>query len=125
MNLANNLARVQNAITAQHPNVILPATKLNNSLVKILWEEGYITRYKYKSSKELKVDFKYFQGKNAIQEIRIISKPSRRFYLKFKEIKQLQSQNIATIVVSTSQGLLTSYQACELGIGGEILCIIF
>src|SRR5437588_11490176 len=60
--IADMLTRVRNAITARHPKVDVPASKLKAEIARILKEEGYIANYKVAEEgvkKVIKIYLKY------------------------------------------------------------------
>jgi ribosomal protein S8 len=63
------------------------------SLLKILWDEGFILGYKIDSenSDKIKIFLKYREGKPTINAIKLISKPSRRIYYSTKQIWKIDS----------------------------------
>jgi len=73
----------------------------------------------------LRVYLKYAQGNvNAIYGLERVSKPSRRVYVKGKDIKPVLN-GLGISILSTSRGILTDRQAREANVGGEILCKIW
>ena len=40
--IADMLTRIRNAVSAGHPNVAMPSSKLKSTMAKILKEEGYM-----------------------------------------------------------------------------------
>lgn len=55
-----------------------------------------------------------------LKDIQVISRPGRRIYLKVQDIKT-QKQGMVWLILRTSQGIMTHYQALEKGLGGEAL----
>jgi small subunit ribosomal protein S8 len=53
-----------------------------------------------------------------IEELRCLSKPGGRFFVQSRDL--LGASAGETLVVSTSEGLLTGRQACFRGLGGEV-----
>jgi small subunit ribosomal protein S8 len=126
--IADLLTRIRNSSKAKHEGVRIPFSKIKLALVEILKEEGYINNFKIANVtdkiKEIVIDLKYFEKKPAFRELKKISKPSRRVYLKSDEIVPIYS-NMGIGIMSTSKGMMTSAKAKKLGIGGEFLCQIF
>ena len=63
-------------------------------------------------------------AKKAIQDMKIISKPSRRIYIKAEEIRPVHS-GYGLAVISTSQGVMNSKDAKKRKLGGELICEIW
>jgi small subunit ribosomal protein S8 len=122
------LTRIRNAGKAKFNSIDIPGSKLKTELAKVLKDEGFIRNYKFiKDNKQgiLRVYLKYDEEQsNTIIGLERVSKPSRRFYVKSKDIKQvLNGMGIA--ILSTSKGIMTDKQARSDNLGGEILCNIW
>ena len=126
--IADMLTRIRNAGKAKFNSVDIPGSKLRLNLSKVLKEEGYIRNYKFlKDDKQgiIRIYLKYSsQQEHAIYEIRRVSKPSRRVYVKNKDIKPVYNGTGVTIL-STSKGIMSDQQAKKENMGGEILCTIW
>ena len=87
-----------------------------------------IVLYKFisdtKNKGSLLVDLKYYNGLPVIKEIKRISKPGRRIYIKANSIPRIQS-GLGIAVVSTSMGIMSDNEARLKNIGGEIICSVF
>jgi small subunit ribosomal protein S8 len=126
--IADMLTRIRNAGKAKFNSIDIPGSKLKTELAKVLKDEGFIRNYKFiKDNKQgiLRVYLKYDEEQsNTIIGLERVSKPSRRFYVKSKDIKQvLNGMGIA--ILSTSKGIMTDKQARSDNLGGEILCNIW
>jgi small subunit ribosomal protein S8 len=108
--------------------VDVPGSTLKIELAKILKHEGYIRNYKFlKDGKQgiLRLYLKYGPGQsNVIYGLKRISKPSRRVYVKSKEIKPVFN-GMGIAVLSTSQGVMTDKKARQVNAGGELLCHVW
>ncbi len=95
------------------------------SLVEILYKQGYIRGYSIsKDSRTIFIFLKYFYKKSVITNLFITSKPSKRFWISFKNLKRLSRERNSFGIVSTDKGLMT-IDACLLNKkGGELLCLI-
>jgi len=126
--IADMLTRVRNAVKARFNSVDIPGSKVKVELAKILRDEGYIRNYKFlKDGKQgiLRVYLKYGPSqKPVIYGLTRISKPSRRVYVRGKDIKSVYN-GLGISVLSTSQGVMTDKKARKENIGGEILCNIW
>jgi len=126
--IADILTRIRNAGKAKFNSVDIPGSKLKTELAKVLRSAGFIRNYKFlKDDKQgiLRVYLKCGPGQsNAIIGLERVSKPSRRVYVKSKDIKPvLNGMGIA--IVSTSKGIMTDKRARKENVGGEILCNIW
>ena len=77
-----------------------------------------------KSFKKIKVYLKYEDKKSIISQIKKISSPGRRVYVKRKGIPTALSGYGITLV-STSEGICTDKEAREKGIGGEVIGMVW
>ena len=126
--VADMLTRIRNAGKAKFNSVDIPGSNLKIELAKVLKDEGYIRNYKFlKDSKQgmLRVYLKYDQGQtSAIYSLKRVSKPSRRVYVKSKEVKPVFN-GLGIAILSTSHGIMTDKQARKENVGGEVLCTIW
>ncbi len=126
--ISDMLARIRNALMARKKTVTIPASKIKLEIVRILKEEGYIEDYQYIDEKpqgKIEIVLKYDENKRpVIAGLRRVSKPGRRIYMGYKDLpKVLDGLGIA--IVSTSQGIMTDYEARKRKIGGEVICEIW
>jgi small subunit ribosomal protein S8 len=93
-----------------------------------LKEEGFIKNYKFlKDGKQgiLRIYLKYGPGQSpVVYGLKRISKPSRRVYVKSKDIKSVYN-GMGISILSTSMGVMTDKKARQENVGGEILCNIW
>ncbi len=127
--VADMLTRVRNANNARLDSVIIPSSKLKTEIAKILYEEGYINSYDVSDDKNinsiLKIYLRYNKNKTrVITGIKRISKPGLRVYVEKEKIPKVLG-GLGTVIMSTSQGVITGKKAKELGVGGEVICKIW
>ena len=126
--IADMLTRVRNAGKAKFNSVDIPGSKMKFELAKLLKDEGYIRNYKFiKDNKQgvLRVYLKYNdKQEHSILSIDRVSKPSKRVYMKGKDIKPVYN-GLGIAVLSTSKGIMTDKHAREKNIGGEIICNVW
>nr|QSV12695.1 ribosomal protein S8 [Phaeophyceae sp.] len=130
--IADMLTRIRNATLVRHQIVRVINTKMTLSIVKLLIREGYIANYEIiniannVNHSYLLLTLKYYDKKEqvTITGIKRVSKPGLRIYVKKKKLPTVLN-NLGTAILSTSQGLVTSIQAKQLGIGGEVICYIW
>jgi small subunit ribosomal protein S8 len=126
--IADMLTRVRNAAAVGHKTVVLPSSKMKESLAEILVAEGYIDRYEVKEAgagKELTLIMRYGDRRMpAITGLTRVSKPGHRIYRGASEIPRVQG-GLGVAVVSTSQGLLPDREARRRRLGGEIVCEVW
>jgi len=128
--IADMLTRIRNAITAGHPTVDLPASKINVDICTVLKSEGYVRDWTLtdevgKPRCRLRIALKYLPDQsNVIQGVRRVSKPSLRVYRKCKDLGFVRG-GLGIAIVSTPQGVMTSKRARQARIGGEVLCEVW
>jgi small subunit ribosomal protein S8 len=128
--IADYLTRIRNAQMANHSIVEIPASKVKKAMTEILYEQGYILKYKFEDTANhqgvIKIALKYdAQTKQpVIRELGRISRPGLRQYRKANEIPRIIN-GLGIAIVSTSQGIMTDKKARELNVGGELLCYVY
>ena len=126
--IADMLTRVRNAGRAKFNSVDIPGSKMKFELAKLLKDEGYIRNYKFiKDNNQgiLRVYLKYNEKQeHSILRIDRVSKPSKRVYMKGRDIKPVYN-GLGIAVLSTSKGIMTDKHARENNIGGEIICNVW
>lgn len=120
--ISDMLTRIRNSQKAEHKSVVMPLSKIKFEIAKILKKESYISDFSARSGKKLlEIDLK---SPAVINEIKRVSKPGQRFYVKADKIKQVKS-GYGISVISTSKGLMTNKEAKKSGLGGEVLLEIW
>ena len=126
--IADMLTRVRNALSARHPKVDVPASKLKAEIARILKEEGFIAHYKTSDEEGknfLTLFLKYGpKGEKVISNIERISRPGCRVYVSKAEIPKVLG-GLGINILTTSHGVMTGRQARKQGFGGELLCNIY
>lgn len=127
--IADMLTRIRNALKAGENTVKVPVSRSKIEIARILKEEGYISDYKVLAPEggksDLIIELKYGPNRErVINGLKRISKPGLRVYAKKTEIPVLLG-GMGTVVVSTSQGVMTGKEAKKVGVGGEIICYIW
>lgn len=126
--IADLLTRIRNSMSVRHRYVLVPASKMAASIVRILAEEGFIENYdvtKDQPQAMIRVWLKYTDKKQPlISGVQRVSKPGRRVYAQKDSIPWVKS-GMGVSVLSTSRGIMTDRQARGLGVGGEIICRVW
>ena len=124
--ISDMLTRVRNGQHRLKREVGMPSSKLKIAVAKILQEEGYITGFSVNEDKArpvLTIELKYFEGKPVIELLRRVSTPGLRRYSPGDKLPKVYG-GLGTAIISTSKGVMTDRNARQLGIGGEIICIV-
>lgn len=128
--ISDMLVRIKNAQAVGHSEVSIPFSKMKFAIANILKEAGYISAVDRKAKKAKKSEHDYlvltlkYEDGPALSGVKIISKPSRRMYVKANEIKPVRS-GYGLAIISTSKGIMNSREAQKQRLGGEIICEIW
>ena len=126
--VADMLARLKNANKALHDTVEMPASGLKKEIARLLRDEGYIKDYRIEKGESfdtLVVELKFGpKRERIITDLKRVSKPGRRVYARKDRLPRVLG-GMGTAIMSTSNGLVTSRTAQELGVGGEGVCFIW
>lgn len=125
--IADLLTRLRNAMARQKDEIILPASRVKLEIAKILKQQGFIEDYTYLEQDKktyLRVELKYLSGTSAIQGLKRVSRPGRREYVPHSGLIRHLRPNHTTII-STSRGLMTTHEARQHKLGGEVVCSIW
>jgi small subunit ribosomal protein S8 len=124
---ADALTMMRNALLAKKDSVDVPASGVLKAIVEILKKEAYIDNFKFIEDKKqgiLRIYLKYLASKPAIRNIKKVSKPGLRVYVKRDKVPSvLRGRGIA--IISTSRGIMTDKEAKESGVGGELIAYIW
>lgn len=127
--IADYLTRIRNAQMARHRIVEIPASNLKKRMTEILYDKGYILKYKFEEDNKqgvIKIALKYDAATKepAIKSLERISRPGLRQYAKPTEIRRVQN-GLGIAILSTSKGVMTDKEARTGNVGGEVLCYIY
>ena len=120
------LTRIRNGQERLKREVSMPSSKMKLAVANILQEEGYITGFSVGEDKVkpvLTVQLKYFEGKPVIEMLQRESSPGLRRYSPRDKLPRVYG-GLGTAIISTSRGVMTDRSARQLGIGGEIICVV-
>jgi len=122
------LARLKNANKALHDTVEMPSSNLKAEIARLLLDEGYIKDYRIEKGESfdtLVIELKFGpKRERIITDVKRISKPGRRVYAQKDRLPRVLG-GMGTAIMSTSNGLITSRTAQELGVGGEVVCFVW
>lgn len=127
--ISDYLTRIRNAQLAKHKVVVIPASNIKKRITEILYDQGYILKYKFEDDDKqgvIKIALKYNKKTNepAIKSLKKVSKPGLRKYSKATTMPRVIN-GLGIAILSTSKGLMTGRMAQDQNIGGEILCEIY
>ena len=126
--IADFLARIRNALIADHDEVEMPASKFKAELARILREQGYIEDFSVEPARVgqvLRVRLKYTEDrKPVISGLERVSKPGRRRYVNADQVPKVLG-GMGTAIVSTSRGVMTGHDARRTRVGGELVARVW
>jgi small subunit ribosomal protein S8 len=127
--ISDLLTRMRNAIAMNHDTVHIPASNMKLRIIYLLREEGFIRNFKMINDDKqgmICIYLKYDENtrKSAITQLKRISRPGRRTYVKSKALPRVRN-GLGIAIISTSQGVMTDFQADKAGLGGEHICSIW
>ena len=125
--LGNLLSNLKNASMVNKPFVELPYSIISERVLMILKDAGFISGvklFKLKDSvvKMIRVDLN--TNNSRISVARRVSKPGRRIYRSFEDLKPVRN-GFGVGIVSTSSGLMTTLEAKKRHLGGELICEVY
>ncbi len=125
--IADFFIRIKNGYRARKATVVVPHSKMKAEIARILAERGYLEGVEEKGRKVrkfLELKLRYHGALAAFTDVKLISRPSRRLYLKGGEIRSPR-QGFGMLIISTSKGLLTDAEARKAGVGGEAIAEVW
>lgn len=127
--IAEFLTRLRNSIAAQHRYLDVSWSKMRESMVGILKEQGLVENYLVRRDSEtrgtIRVFLKYSSHRRPIiQGLKRVSKPGLRKYVGWNDIPRFYG-GCGVSILSTSQGVMSGNEAEKKKIGGELLCLVW
>ncbi len=125
--VADMLTRIRNAGRAGHRRVDIPVSRFKTQIARLLRDNHYISDFKVLDDGRhgrLRVYLKYYDDAPVIREIRRVSTPGVRRYVKAREIPRVKS-GLGMAILSTSQGVMSDRDARRRRLGGEYVAMIW
>lgn len=126
--LADAVSAINNAQKTKKKEIYISYSKFINNIFQVIMNLGYIKtikKIKIKNKFQLLIKLKYDKKNKipVIKEFHIVSKPSKRVFKSYKNIKKFYN-GLGNRIISSSQGIITDCYAVNNKIGGEMLCNI-
>ena len=127
--ISDFLTRLRNAMKAKHRIVEIPASNLKKEITRVLYEKGYILKYKFEDSENkqgvIKIALKYdpVTKASAIRSLSRISSPGLRRYASVDSMPRVLN-GLGVAILTTSKGVMTDKEARTQNVGGEVLCYV-
>lgn len=125
--VSDMITRIRNAISNESAFVDVLNSKLNRSILDAVKREGYIWDYEAPadSPRILRVTLKYAaDGGSVVRHLRRVSRPGCRVYTSVDQLPQVL-QGLGICIVSTNRGILSSREARQQRVGGEVLFLMW
>lgn len=117
------LTQIKNAQQAKKEFLKVPFSTYDMAIADLLAANGYVEHAVKKGrlpKRIIEIRIKYKNGRGMIQTVKLISKPSRRLYAGYRELARVR-HGYGIGVISTPQGIMTTREAKQKKVGGEIL----
>lgn len=121
--VADFLARMKNGIQRKRETVMVPSTKMNMEILKVLKQEEMIEDMN-ETEEGIEVLLAYDDGEPIVTQFQRVSSPGQRIYVSSKEIVPIMNGRGISII-STSKGLMTGSMAKSKNLGGELICKVW
>ena len=120
--IADLLTCIRNANLALKPEISVSHSRIKESAVRILRDEGYLESFNVEGDvkRSIRINLKFQGRKGIISGLQRISRPRLRHYTSANDIP-LVLGGMGIAVVSTPQGLMSGHDARRKNLGGELL----
>jgi len=119
--IADFLTRIRNAQMARKSELTIPYSKVKHNIAEVMKKNNFIADVtKDESGKFPVLQVTLTEKKISLKRV---SKPGQRIYTDAENIRRVLN-GFGISILSTSQGIMTGYEARKKNIGGEVLCEI-
>lgn len=126
--IADMLTRIRNAVRIERTFLDMPTSRMRRGIAQVLKDEGYVWDYEEIETvpaRTLRLHMKYGpNGERLITKIDRISKPGRRIYRGYKELKPVLG-GLGIQILSTPKGIVSDRRARAEKLGGEVLALVY
>lgn len=116
----NLLIKIKNAQEAEKGFLKSPFSKMDLAVANLLMKAGYLKSVETKGKADKRLIEIILKDEKAIKGLKFISRPSRKIYAGYKDIKSVKS-GYGLAVVSTSKGIMSNKEARQQKLGGQLL----
>ena len=120
------IIRIKNAYMTKNETLNVPHSNYKEAVLKKLQDMRYIKSYSVEGDviKTIEIELIYAKGVPALTDVKIISKPGKREYVSYKDLKSVMN-GMGVSFLSTPKGILTNREARKEKLGGELLFLIW
>ena len=119
--IADLLTRMRNALSAGRQGTTVPYSKMKVAILEVMKKRNYISSYKVVKNGQFDEIEVVFADEFSKLNLKRISKPGQRIYLKKTDIKPVMN-GYGISIFSTPNGVMTGDEAYKAGVGGEYIC---
>jgi len=123
MSYISLLTKIKNAQAVKKESIKVPYSKLDEEIVSVLVKNNYLDSFEKKGrnpKRILDIKLKYNDGGGTVSGVKLLSRPSRRLYIGYKEIRPVR-HGYGLLVLSTPKGIMTGTEAKKAKVGGQTL----
>ena len=125
--IADLITRIRNAKLVGKNEIYVPSSKLKVTIAKELKKANYLSDVKVETAKPrdvIVITINKAGESCAINEISRISKPGRRVYVGADDIPKIKNGR-GMVLVSTSKGVISGFEARKQRLGGELILQVY
>ncbi|MBI3589144.1 MAG: 30S ribosomal protein S8 [Candidatus Liptonbacteria bacterium] len=117
------LPKIKNAVLARKASLIVPFSRMNFEVAKVLVKGKYLRDVQKKVINRhnfLEIKIAYLDNQPFLTNFKIFSKPSRHIYVNYRELRSVRN-GYGLAILSTPKGILDNREAKKNKVGGEYL----
>lgn len=116
------IIRIKNGYLASKERIISPYSKFKEEILKKLKELNFIKNYQLDKNhfNQITIELLYYNNQPAMKDVKIFSKPGRRYYISYKDLKPVMS-GYGYSIISSPKGIISNIEAKTKKLGGELL----
>jgi small subunit ribosomal protein S8 len=124
--LANALSGVDNAESVGHlTHTVSPASNLIGSVLEVLYDRGYVDGFEFvDDGKSGKFEVELNGGINECGTVKPRYTAGADEFEKWEK-RYLPARDYGSLVVSTSHGVMSHYEARDRGVGGQVIAYVY
>jgi small subunit ribosomal protein S8 len=125
--IADMLTRIRNAANVGKYEVRLPHSNIKETIAKELVKNGFLHEVvveKGTPRNELIITIAAEGQPVKFTEISRVSTPGRRMYTNVEKIPRIKNGR-GIVLISTSKGVMSGFEATKQRLGGEVICKVY
>lgn len=124
--IADLLIRIKNAARARKETLDVPYSKVKENILNNLKKRKFVEDFTVATGekKHIKIITVTLSNDKRDIEVKRISKPGQRIYIKAEDIKKVNG-GLGVCIISTPKGIITGEEAFKQKLGGEVICEVY